>query len=141
MDNKFLFKTILGNEHPRLSKSVFLALYEYNRSEDSSNKREEEDKTSYSFEVFLQDLEEDEVVGLSREDLLAFITAADSVPPLGFDKLITIDFYDFDGNVRRRPFASTCRLYLFLPRGFENPNDFSIFMKEALLDCHSFGKG
>ena len=140
MDNKLLFNTILGNEHPRLTKSVFMSLYEYNRSEEGSNKREE-DKTMYSFEVFLQDLEEDEVVGLSLEDLLAFITAADSVPPLGFDKLITIDFYNFDGNVHRRPFASTCGLYLLLPREFENPNDFSNFMKEALLDCHGFGKG
>ena len=141
MGNKLLFDTILSNQHPRLTKAVFMSLCEYNRSEEGSNKREQEEKTIYSFEVFLQDLEEDEVTCLSLEDLLVFITAADCVPPLGFDKLITINFYDFDGKVRRRPYASTCGLYLFLPRGFENPIDFSNFMKEALLDCHGFGKG
>ena len=139
--NKLLFDTILNNQHPRLTKAVFMSLCEYNRSEEGSNKREEEDKTIYSFEVFLQDLEEGEVPCLSLEDLLVFITAADCVPPLGFDKLVTIDFYDFDGNVRRRPHVSTCGLYFFLPRGFENPTAFSNFMKEALLDCHGFGKG
>ena len=128
MGNKLLFDTILNNQHPRLTKAVFMSLCEYNRSEEGSNKRGEEDKTIYSFEVFLQDLEEGEV-------------ACHCVPPLGFDKLVTIDFYDFDGNVRRRPHASTCGLYFFLPRGFENPTAFSNFMKEALLDCHGFGKG
>lgn len=141
MDNKMLFDTVLGNQHPRLTKAVFMSLYEYNRSEDGSNKREGEDSTIYSFEVFLQDLEEGEVAGLALEDLLVFVTAANCVPPLGFHKLITIEFYDIDGNVRRRPYASTCGLYLFLPRGFANPQEFSDFMKEALQGCHGFGKG
>ena len=91
MGNKLLFDTILNNQHPRLTKAVFMSLCEYNRSEEGSNKREEEDKTIYSFEVFLQDLEEGEVACLSLENLLVFITAADCVPPLGFDKLVTID--------------------------------------------------
>lgn len=80
------------------------------------------------------------MTGLTLEDLLVFTTGTDCVPPLGFDKLITIEFYDFDGNIRRRPWSSTCGLHLFLPRGFEDPSDFSSFMKETLLECHGFGK-
>ena len=139
--NKMLFCLILGNQHQRLTKALFMSLYELHRSEVGSNKREREDSTIYCFEVFLQDLEEGEVAGLTLEDLLVFITAADCVPPLGFHKLITIDFYDFEGSIRRRPYASTCGLYFFLPRGFENPSDFSNFVKEALLECKGFGKG
>ena len=141
MGNKVLFDAILGNHHPRLTKAKFMSLYELNRLEEGSNKRDRENSTIYCFEIFLQDLEEGEVTGLSLEDLLVFITAADCVPRLGFDKLITIEFYDFEGDVRRRPYASTCGLYFFLPRGFENPSEFSDFIKEALLDCHGFGKG
>lgn len=37
------------------------------------------------------------MTGLTLEDLLVFTTGTDCVPPLGFDKLITIEFYDFDG--------------------------------------------
>ena len=140
MGNKALFDSILGNQHQRLTKVTFMSLYELYRSEEGSNKRDKEDSTIYCFEFFLQDLEEGEVNGLTLEDLLVFITGTDFAPPLGFDNLITIEFYDFDGNSRRRPWSSTCGLHLFLPRGFEVPSDFSSFMKEALLECHGFGK-
>ena len=55
-------------------------------------------------------------------------------------KKITVDFYNFEENSRRRPYVSTCGLYFFLPRGFEDPEEFSKFMGEALLECHGFGK-
>ena len=138
--NKQLFDLILGNQHPSLTKSSFMALYQLNRSEEGSNQRSREDSTIYCFELFLQDLEEDDVAGLSLEDLLVFITGADCVPPLGFDKKITVDFYNFEENSRRRPYVSTCGLHFFLPRGFEDPEEFSKFMGEALLECHGFGK-
>ena len=140
LHNKQLFDMILGNQHPSLTKSSFMKLYELNRSEEGSNQRSKEDTTIYCFEIFLQDLEEGVVPGLSLEDLLVFITGADCLPPLGFGNNITVDFYDFEENSRRRPYASTCGLYFFLPRGFENPEEFSKFLSEALLECHGFGK-
>ena len=54
------------------------------------------------------------MAGLSLEDLLIFMTGADCVPPLGFGKKITVDFYNFEENSRRRPYVSTCGLYFFL---------------------------
>ena len=91
-----------------------MSLYQLNRLEEGSNKRDRENSTIYCFEIFLQDLEEEEVTGLSLEDLLLFITAADCVPPLGFDKLITIEFYDFEGDVRRRPKVMSLCLNLWV---------------------------
>ena len=139
-ESQELFNIVLGNQHPRLTKASFMSMYELHRSEKGSNKREREDSTIYCFELFLQDLEEGEISGLALEDVLAFITAADAVLPLGFDKKITIEFYDFEGTSRRRPHASTCGLYFFLPRGFNDPSEFSEFFKESLLDCQGFGK-
>ena len=140
LQNKQLFDLILGNKHQPLTKSSFMALYQLNRSEEGSNERSKEDSTIYCFEIFLQDLEEGDVTGLSLKDLLVFITGADCLPPLGFSTKITVDFYNFEHNSRRRPFASTCGLYFFLPRGFEEPAEFSNFLREALLECHGFGK-
>jgi hypothetical protein len=82
-----------------------------NRSEEGSNQRRKEDTTIYCFEIFLQDLEEGVVPGLSLEDLLVFITGADCLPPLGFGNNITVDFYDFEENSRRRPYASTWTVF------------------------------
>ncbi|XP_028409263.1 G2/M phase-specific E3 ubiquitin-protein ligase-like [Dendronephthya gigantea] len=140
LQNRGLFDLILGNQHPVLTKSTFMALYELNRSEEGSNERSKEDTTIYCFKVFLQDLEEGDVHRISLEDLLVFNTGANCFPPLGFSKKIIIDFYNFEENNRRRPFASTCGLYFFLPRGFEDPVEFSEFLREALLQCHGFGK-
>ena len=138
--NKAVFDAILSNKHDKLTASTFMSLYELDHSEQGSNRRDQENSTIYCFELFLKDLEEGEVNMLTLEDLLVFITGSDSVPPLGFDRLITVEFFDFDGNVRRRPWSSTCALTLHLPRGVEKPQEFNALMEESLLGCHGFGK-
>lgn len=138
--NKAVFDAILSNKCEKLTASSFMSLYELDRSEKGSNRREQEDNTIYCLELFLKDLEEGEVDSLTLEDLLVFITGADSVPPLGFDQLITVDFFDFEAKVRRRPWSSTCALTLHLPRGVDEPEEFNALMVESLLGCHGFGK-
>ena len=86
----------------------------------------------YCFEVFLQDLSESEVTGLELKDLLIFITGEDKVPPLGFDHLISIEFYDSD---KILPWTSTCILSLNFPRQIEHPTDFKRIMVQSLLEC------
>lgn len=68
------------------------------------------------------------------------ITGSDTVPPLGFHHVITVEFYDVTGNDRRRPWSSTCGFTFHLPRGIEEPQEFNALMKEALLGSHGFGK-
>jgi len=86
-------------------------------SENGSNKRKWETETIYSWELFLQDIEEN-LVELKFEDLLVFITGADSIPLLGFVQEPTIEFYDLLNNERRFPWSSTCSKKLW-PTGFE----------------------
>ena len=138
--NKSVFDNILSNKQEKLTAAKFKSLYELNTSEQGSNSRQQEESTIYCFEVFLKDLEEGERDGLALEDLLVFITGSDTVPPLGFDHVITVEFYDVTGNDRRRPWSSTCGFTFHLPRGIEEPQEFNALMKEALLGCHGFGK-
>lgn len=139
-ENQSVFDAILSSKHDKLTLGAFSSLYELDRSEKGSNNRSREDSTIYCFELFLKDLEEGEADGLTLEDLLVFITGADSVPPLGFQQLISVQFYDFTGNVHRCPWSRTCALTLHLPRGVEDPQEFNKLMKESLLECHGFGK-
>jgi len=73
------------------------------------------------------------------EDLLQFVTGADSIPPLGFAGNLTIDFYTMT-SVRHYPTASTCDRRLWLPRGVEDPDTLQRMMEEAILGSHGFGK-
>lgn len=115
MKNLKLFNAILSNKVYNVTISKFKQLYEVNFSEVGSNKRNDEDNTIYSFEVFLQDLEEGAVADLRLEDLLVFTTGADKVPPFGFPHPLVIEFYDSISGEKRLPWSSTCGLQLFLP--------------------------
>lgn len=72
------------------------------------------------------------------KDVLQFITGADCIPPMGFDKKIILCFYDKEGN--RLPYASTCALQLLLPRGHEDETSFSHMMTEVIFGSYGFGK-
>lgn len=130
---KALFCDDIKNQ--KLTKSCFEALYKINWSEPGSNKRSKEEDTIYSWEVFLQDVN-DEEVDCTFKDILIFITGADHVPPGGFPSQISIDFYSENG---RLPFSSTCTLSISLPRGIQNP-EFTRLLLRSLKECVGFGK-
>jgi len=75
---------------------------------------------------------------VTLKDILAFITGAEAIPPLGFSAPLTIAFYDMLDR-QHFPTASTCDLRLWLPRGVE-PDIFQQLMEEAVLGSHGFGK-
>lgn len=68
----------------KLTSTAFMSLYELDCSVQGSNSRNWEDGTIYCFELFLKDLEEGEVDSLTLENLLVFITGADSVSQIRF---------------------------------------------------------
>lgn len=105
-------------------------------SPEGSNARTGEDSTIYCWEAYLQDTD------ITIEDVLAFITGADHIPPLGFPKSIDIHFYDYDlnSNCKRRPWTSTCALSLHLPRGMDNPDEFSQLLNECILSSPGLDK-
>ncbi|XP_033114318.1 uncharacterized protein LOC117114736 [Anneissia japonica] len=123
----------------KLTVDEFKSIYQYCFSEEGSNNRAKEDSTIYSFELFLQDLEENEAGGLLLKDILIFITGCEYIPPLGFVQPIRILFYSSEGNTMRRPWSSTCALTLSLPGGIDEPSYFKSLMTESLTDCHGFG--
>ncbi|XP_031725580.1 uncharacterized protein LOC116395664 [Anarrhichthys ocellatus] len=76
----------------------------------------------------------------SFEDLLAFITGADHLPPLGFPRLISLRFYSQDASMSgaRLPHASTCALELFLPRGAAGAADLLVLLSRAVREGLGF---
>eukprot|EP00794_Sanderia_malayensis_P018367 gene18367-20214_t len=136
--NQRVLEQLMCEANAKLTSQKFKSLYNVSYSECGSNLRIEEENSIYSFELFIQDLEEGQVDGLALEDLLIFVTGAEDVPPLGFSKPITVEFYSNTARERRLPWSSTCALELHLPRGCQ-PEAFKEVMSQALLDCQGFG--
>ena len=140
MNNEAVFELILGNKQQKLTAQKFKSLYRINFVDQGSNGRDKGESTIYCFELFLKDLEEGEIDGLSLEDLLVFVSGADTVPSLGFDRPIAIEFYDIVNNERRLPWSSTCAIDLHIPKGYDDPEKFRDLMTQSLLEYRGFGK-
>ena len=78
------------------------------------------------------------MVAVTFEEVLIFITGADTTPPCGFSSKLVIEFYSNDSGCSRIPFASTCSLTLSLPRGMNNPDIFRAIIVRALKESHGF---
>ena len=78
---------------------------------------------------------------LRLSDILALWTGADVVPPCGFDRQLTVEFYDPEISERRRlPSASTCSLTLRLLRNVHDPDILWSLLMDAVQMCAGFGK-
>ncbi|KAK1875428.1 G2/M phase-specific E3 ubiquitin-protein ligase [Dissostichus eleginoides] len=71
-------------------------------------------------------------------DLLIFITGADEVPTLGFPNKPSIDFYTQEAGMRRLPYASTCAMTLFLPRGITEEQELHNILNQSVKDSWAF---
>lgn len=71
--------------------------------------------------------------------LMAFWTGAEAVPPMGFEKDLTVEFNSQQKSVKRLPTSSTCSLILWLPRGVGDPDDLCDIVKEAVHNSAGFG--
>ena len=119
----------------------FKALCKIFWSPEDSNARAAEESTIYCWEAYLQDRAENPGV-ITLEDVLAFITGVDHIPPLGFSKTIDIHFFDYDleNNCKRRPWTSTCAISLHLPRGIANPDEFTQLLSECIMSSRGLDK-
>ncbi|KAK3745367.1 hypothetical protein QZH41_001395 [Actinostola sp. cb2023] len=139
-ENYNVFQAVLSNNIDKLTSALLQKHYTVCFSEAGSNRKEKELETIYSFDVFQKDLEEGEMEDLHLSDLLVFMTGADSIPPLGFDSKITVEFYDVIDGERRLPWSSTCSLGLYLPRGISDPHKFRSMLYQSLIEGQGFGK-
>ncbi|KAJ8346625.1 hypothetical protein SKAU_G00280260 [Synaphobranchus kaupii] len=122
-----------------MTRAKFRSLLLINYSPIGSNRRDEEEETIYTWELFLNMVDAKDT-SVSYEDLLIFITGTDTVPALGFPSKLTVDFFDREDGVRRLPYASTCSLNLFLPRGLSSEEEMADLMLTAVKCGIGFGK-
>ena len=78
------------------------------------------------------------VVYVNLPQILAFVTGADCIPPLGFDINPAI-LFSSDRN-RLLPVASTCALTLTLSVGLAEYDAFQKNMDMAVLNAYEFGQ-
>ena len=80
---------------------------------------------------------EDEI-NIELKDILALVTGADTVPPLGFPSCPVILFGK--DSTRLLPTSSTCALSLTLPLELVEYELFKKNMDTAVLNAYEFGK-
>ncbi|KAI9535788.1 hypothetical protein NQZ68_040450 [Dissostichus eleginoides] len=130
-NNWIAFLPCFTNMRTPLTKSSFKAILKYEYSPRGTNHREKEEDTIYSWELVLNI--EDKLTELTFEDLLIFITGADEVPTLGFPNKPSIDFYTQEAGMRRLPYASTCAMTLFLPRGITEEQELHNILNQRFI--------
>uniref|UniRef100_A0A3B1KH66 G2/M phase-specific E3 ubiquitin-protein ligase-like n=1 Tax=Astyanax mexicanus TaxID=7994 RepID=A0A3B1KH66_ASTMX len=138
-ENWIEFLPVFINMKEPMSRHAFMAHFQINWSRDGTKKREEEEQTVYYWEQVLKMIE-DKKTELHFEDLLVFITATDEVPALGFSPKPSINFYQPEGRGCRLPYASTCMMGLFLPRGVKCQAELNTILLRAVRDSAGFGK-
>jgi hypothetical protein len=79
----------------------------------------------------------DEAVPVTFEELMIFIIGTDTIPVLGFSKMIEVMFSNQEPRLCRLPNTSTCALQIWLPR---ETNALSDIMVLALKESHGFYK-
>ena len=77
---------------------------------------------------------------ITFSDLLTFWTGADAVPPIGFEKTPTVDFFTRVTGERRFPAASTCGLVIWLPRGVVDSEELMELLVFGIKNTAGFGK-
>nr|XP_046247374.1 uncharacterized protein LOC124060441 isoform X2 [Scatophagus argus] len=122
-----------------LTLEAFKQLFTVCYGRPDSELRAAEEATVQHWDTVLS-LVSDGQADFSFEDLLAFITGVDHLPPLGFPRLICLHFYSQDVNMSgvRLPFASTCALELFLPRGAAGAADLLMLLSRAVREASGF---
>ncbi|KAK0147047.1 G2/M phase-specific E3 ubiquitin-protein ligase [Merluccius polli] len=138
-ENWIAFLPLFTNMQEPLSKAAFKAIFSFNYSSRGSNRREAEEDTIYCWEMVLNMIE-DKVTELQFEEILIFVTGGDEVPALGFPSKPSIDFYEQEAGQRRLPFASTCIMCLYLPRGVTEEGILHDMLFQAIRGSLGFGK-
>ncbi|XP_017294905.1 uncharacterized protein LOC108249798 isoform X2 [Kryptolebias marmoratus] len=122
-----------GKAQRPLTLEEFRELFTFCYSHPDSELRAGEEATVTHWETVLTFVS-DGRTDFSFEDLLIFITGADHPPPLGFPKLISLQFYTQDTNSSniKLPHTYAGSLELFLPRGVEEALELLMLLNRAL---------
>ncbi|XP_077091382.1 uncharacterized protein LOC143742419 [Siphateles boraxobius] len=121
LNNWKAFLPLFTNTRGALTRNEVRDLFDIVWSSTGSNRRDLEEETIFLWECWLMSIQ-------------------DSVPPLGFQQKCKVEFYDQEEPTRRIPYASTCALTLYLPRGVSEEEDFKELMFLAINGSLGFGK-
>ncbi|KAL0993874.1 hypothetical protein UPYG_G00115040, partial [Umbra pygmaea] len=91
--NYIAFQPVFTDMPVPLTRHCLKSMFKVNYSTRGTSRREQEEDTIFSWEVFLQ-MVEDKQADVTFEEILIFITSADMVPTAGFQEQPTIDFYN-----------------------------------------------
>ncbi|KAM9849220.1 G2/M phase-specific E3 ubiquitin-protein ligase-like [Aulostomus maculatus] len=134
------FVPVMTSKRPQpLKLDVFRKLFTVSYSRSCSQLRAAEEATVRHWEQVLT-LISDVKADFYFEDLLAFITGSDHLPPFGFPTMISLRFYSQDASASsvRLPHTSTCALELFLPRGVRGDADLLVLLSRAVREARGF---
>ncbi|ROI69428.1 G2/M phase-specific E3 ubiquitin-protein ligase [Anabarilius grahami] len=138
------FLPIFTHIHEPLSRSTFTALFQIHWSKAGTKKRAAEEETLHYWELVLKMIEDKKPKApqneLHFEEILAFTTGADEVPPLGFSQKPSINFYQPEERGCRLPYANTCMMGLFLPRVVKDEVELYKMLLRAIRDSAEFGR-
>ncbi|XP_051759279.1 G2/M phase-specific E3 ubiquitin-protein ligase-like isoform X3 [Ctenopharyngodon idella] len=138
------FLPIFTHMHEPLSRSTFTALFQIHWSKAGTKKRAAEEETLHYWELVLKMIEDKKPKApqneLHFEEILAFTTGADEVPPLGFSQKPSINFYQPEEHGCRLPYANTCMMGLFLPRVVKDEVELYKMLLRAIRDSSEFGR-
>ncbi|KAM4629236.1 G2/M phase-specific E3 ubiquitin-protein ligase-like [Polymixia lowei] len=123
-----------------LTLEEFTQLFSICYSRPDSKLRTAEETTVGHWKKVLS-MVNDSLTDFSFEDLLAFITGADHIPPLGFTRAISLHFYSQNVSTSsvRLPHVSTCAMEMFLPRGVASIEELSTLLSRAVHEALGFG--
>lgn len=127
------------SNHSPLTHQEFKQLFTVTFTSDCEELRAAENQTVQHWDTVLS-LISDGQATFSFEDLLVFVSGLDHIPPLGFSSSISLRFYSQGGVLSgvRLPFASTCTLELFLPRGIGCPTELLVLLTRAVHESLGF---
>ncbi|XP_064632859.1 uncharacterized protein LOC135491123 [Lineus longissimus] len=131
------FQNCMCGGDKSLTRKTFKSMYriQYTKKEDNKAQHEEEKVTMLTFERFLQSCE-NQKNNITINDVLQFCTGLALLPPQGLNhNAIVVKFYDQEEGTLRLPSASTCALWLWLPRNLKDRKDRN---KKVVFDAKDF---
>ncbi|XP_031328077.1 G2/M phase-specific E3 ubiquitin-protein ligase-like [Photinus pyralis] len=118
-----------------ITSNTLEKLFSIMYSEQGSSKRSIENRIISFWRDFLLDCE-DNVTEVTLKDVIIFITAAETVPPLGFSIAPKITFLHDDATLY--PKANTCALEISLPTCHSSYDKFKQHMAFGIGNCKDF---
>jgi len=128
-----LFKELFTMDARSLTSDEFRALYQICFSPEGGKNREGDELTTMCWEEFVDSLGKDGFP-VFVDEVLTFITGANTFLPAGSSDYIKIKFFSQVQFERRLPHCSTCSLEFYIPCNVQSYQEMEEMLLQALQD-------